>query len=490
MNRRSFLRISALAGAAAVVPFYFSRGFGVFAAPAVFDTPLAIPPVLTGKDEGDRRFFDLALQAGSREFFPGYQTPTIGVNGPYLGPVLRARRGESVAFNVINRLDENSTLHWHGFRLPGEMDGGPHQVIAPGANWAPRFQIKQPASTQWFHSHAWHRTGVQVYRGLAGLFYIDDDTADTLGLPNEYGVDDIPLVLQDRSFDSDGGLRYATNMHQRMSGMLGNVMLVNGTVGAHFRAKRNLLRFRLLNGSNARIYNLGFSDGRRFHQIATDSGLLAAPVPLSRLRLAPGERAEIVVGIGRGDDLMLRHEPLPRPRGGGMMSMMAGADVGPFDILRISGGEWEPEQRTLPERLVQSSERAPQAVDAAGIRRFVLDTQMMVGSMINGRQMDLRRIDHRVRRGDVEIWEFENRSPMPHPMHVHGVQFRVLSRNAAAPPANEQGLKDTVLVDVDETVRVIARFDDRADDAHPFMFHCHNLEHEDAGMMGQFTVMV
>ena len=169
--------------------------------------------------------------------------------------------------------------------------------------------------------------------------------------------------------------------------------------------------------------------------------------------------------------------------------MMAGADVGPFDILRISGGELEPEQRTLPERLVQSSEWAPQAEDAAGVRRFVLDTQMMVGSMINGRQMDLRRIDHRVRRGDVEIWEFENRSPMPHPMHVHGVQFRVLSRNAAAPPANEQGLKDTVLVDIDETVRVIARFDDRADDENPFMFHCHNLEHEDAGMMGQFTVM-
>jgi blue copper oxidase len=102
--------------------------------------------------------------------------------------------------------------------------------------------------------------------------------------------------------------------------------------------------------------------------------------------------------------------------------------------------------------------------------------------------MDLKRIDHRVRSGNIEIWEFRNRSPMPHPMHIHGVQFRIISRNKVPPPDNEQGLKDTVLVDSDETVRLIARFADRADENHPFMFHCHNLEHEDAGMMGQFSV--
>lgn len=485
MDRRSFLKLSALTGVATVVPYYLWRGGGAFAAPALLDTPVAIPPLLDGRLEGGQRKYDLTLQPGQREFFTGFQTPTIGINGPFLGPVLRARRGESLAINVSNRLNEESTLHWHGLRLPGEMDGGPHQVIAPGATWSPQFEIHQPASTQWFHSHAWHRTGAQVYQGLAGLFYIDDDLSAALDLPNEYGVDDIPLVLQDRSFNSDGSFRYVDNMHQRMSGMLGDVTLVNGTVGARLRALRNRLRLRLLNGSNARIYNLSFSDGRMFHQIATDGGLLAAPVTLNQLRLAPGERAELVVYIDGDDNVLLRHTPLRRripmrtPR-------LARGDAESFDILGISGTVNWPTRAGLPDRLVPGKELKPES--GVATRRFVLNTRMMAGSTINGRQMDLQRIDHRVRLGEIEIWEFENRSPMPHPMHVHGVQFQIISRNSAPPSANERGLKDTVLVDPDETVRLIARFEDRADEQHPFMFHCHNLEHEDAGMMGQFSV--
>ena len=485
MDRRTFLRLSVATGAATVLPWYLWGSRSALAAPAVLNTPLAIPPLLTGRSEGDQRVYDLTLQSGSREFFSGYQTPTIGINGPFLGPVLRARSGESVAFNVTNQLDEDSTLHWHGLRLPGEMDGGPHQVIAPGATWTPRFTIHQPASTQWFHSHAWHRTGSQVYKGLAGLFYIDDSLSESLNLPNEYGVDDIPLVLQDRSFNSDGSFRYVDNMHQRMSGMLGDVTLVNGTVGAHLQAVRNRLRLRLLNGSNARIYNLSFSDGRKFHQIATDGGLLAAPVTLSQLRLAPGERAELVVDIHSDDNVVLRHAPLRR-RIPMMRPWVARSDAESFDILGISGTANSPAGAGLPDRLVPGQELKPESADAT--RRFVLNTRMMAGSTINGRQIDLQRIDHRVRLGDIEIWEFENRSPMPHPMHVHGVQFQIISRNRAPPPANERGLKDTVLVDADETVQVIVKFDDPADDRHPFMFHCHNLEHEDAGMMGQFVV--
>lgn len=488
MKRRDILRVAAVGGGAAALPWFFWRGQQAFAGVPEFTRPLAIPPLLDGTIKDGKRVFDLRLQAGISEFFKGYQTPSIGINGAYLGPVLRARRGDTVRIHVNNRLDESSTLHWHGLRVPGLADGGPHQVVRPGQTWTPEFLIDQPASTQWYHSHAWHRTGEQVYRGLAGLFYLNDDTAEALDLPHEYGVDDIPVVLQDRVFNDDGSLRYRSGMHQRMAGMLGNVILVNGTPGAQLKARRRRLRLRILNGSNARIYHLAFSDRRRFHQIASDGGLLSQPVAMSSLRLAPGERAEVLVDIAPSDDVMLEHTPLELGSGRGMMMMRmsTGADAGPYPILRLSAKHQEAPARALPRSLVALP--SANAEQASGEREFVLAMQMMRGTFINGRQMALNRIDHRVRQGDTEIWRFRNDSPMPHPMHIHGTQFRVLSRNGAPPEENERGYKDTVLVLPDETVRVLARFDQLADQGHPFMFHCHNLEHEDGGMMGQFTV--
>lgn len=485
MDRRTFLKASVLTAGAIAVPAVFFKNGQAMASPEVFDSPLSIPPILPGQVDGDVNVFRLALQHGESEFFRGFKTPTLGINGPFLGPVLRVQKGQRVAIEVNNHLEEPSTLHWHGLKLPGEMDGGPHQVIRPDETWRPEFRIEQAASTQWYHAHAWHRTGDQVYRGLAGLFYIDDEHAGQLGLPNDYGVDDIPLVLQDRSFNKDGSFRYVSGMHQRMAGILGNVLLVNGTVGPYFRATKKRLRFRLLNGSNARIYNLAFHDRRKFHQVATDGGLLENPVELASLRLAPGERAEIIVETLPGEELFLQHHPLS-VQSSGMMAMTAGMDADTFDILRISAEHKNEETTPLPGQLATVPRL--ETGNSVVIRQFYLDTQMMVGSTINGQQMDLARIDHVVPRGTVEIWEFANRSPMPHPMHIHGVQFQILSRNGNPPPVNESGLKDTVLVEADEVVRLVARFDHLADADHPFMFHCHNLEHEDAGMMGQFTV--
>ena len=160
----------------------------------------AVPPLEKGRREGKDLYFELSLQKGLAQLLPSGnpKTKTYGVNLPYLGTTLRAKKGDNVHIKVANRLDETSTLHWHGMKLPAAADGGPHQPIKPGDSWLSEFKIIQNASTLWYHSHQLHQTGRQVWQGLAGLFIIDDDESLKSGLPNEYGVDDIPVVIQDR----------------------------------------------------------------------------------------------------------------------------------------------------------------------------------------------------------------------------------------------------------------------------------------------------
>jgi len=503
MSRRNFLQAAAVAGTAAVVPLYLSRSaFASYAYSAEdFVAPLAIPAEYFGVVEKGKRVFDLSLQHGKTEFFRGQKTATMGINGAYLGPVLRLNEGDEAIFNVANHLNQSSTVHWHGVHLPARMDGGPHQEIAAGGLWQPEFTLRQPASTQWYHSHLHGQTGAQVYQGLAGLFYIDDEQSKKSALPKEYGVDDIPLVIQDRNFNRDGSLRYLSGMHERMAGIQGSHILVNGTVRPQHNVARRLMRFRVLNGSNARTYNLKFSDNRAFVQVASDGGLLPSAVTLKRLRLSAGERAEIVVEFGQNEEVMLQHEPLRSTgRGMGMMSMMSGDDRA-FNVMRFISQKPSGESNlVLPEQLaVMPSWQEKHAVKT---RRFKLNMSMgsgMMGMMsggrgggnfsINNRSFDMKRIDEVVRLNDIEIWEFTNDSPMAHPMHIHDIQFRILSRNGRLPEANERGLKDTVLVNPREAVRVMTRFEHYADETVPYMYHCHILEHEDQGMMGQFVVV-
>ena len=493
LTRRKFLKSAG--GIALAAPLGIADVAAADETSAWFRNPLGIPALDEGRMVGGERIFDLALQYGTSHFINNMATPTVGINGSYLGPVLRVKRGEDLHLKVTNRLSEPSTLHWHGLNLPAVMDGGPHQVIPPGRTWAPRFNIHQPASTQWYHAHMYHRTGIQVYHGLAGLLYIDDDELRDLQLPSEYGVDDIPLVIQDRAFNQDGSLRYMSSMHDRMMGMMGPVLLVNGTVFANFKLQKPLTRLRILNGSNARIYNLEFEDRREFLQIATDGGLLAQPVPMRQLVLAPGERGEILVEFSPGEDVMLRHSPLPsRPRrhGAGMMGMMQNMmamNDAPFPIMRFDAGQAMVATRKIPAQLVTPRDW-PEG-EAVRSRRINLEMGMGMGGgfRINGKSMDLGRIDFRVPLGETEIWEIDNDSPMAHPFHIHDTQFRILDRDEKPPGAGEQGLKDTVLVYSGEKVRIITRFEHYADPRAPYMFHCHILEHEDAGMMGQFVVV-
>ena len=502
LNRRALLRRAgtAAAGLVALPLSACEARNSLLSADGAGANPLAIPKLDQGIVEQGERAFRLSISAGQKEFAPGVASRTIGVNAPYLGPTLEMRRGERVRLHVDNGLDEGATVHWHGFELPAAADGGPHQLIRPGARWSPSFEVRQRASLYWYHSHLHRGTGPQVYAGLAAPIYVRDDEEDALNLPSEYGVDDIPLIVQDRLLDSSGKLLYPQNMHAQMMGVRGDRLYVNGTQNAVFDARTGLIRLRILNGSNARFYDFSLSSGQTMQLIASDGGLLELPHAVRSLRLAPGERAQILVDLSEGRPLSLVATSPDNSMG--MMSgdgggMMGGGMMGrgredtqtdePFRVLDIRPAGSSP-RRNLPPQLAALPALNPSL--AVRTRRFVLDMGMMGGGMsINGASMDMNVINERVPVGEWEIWEIANASMMAHPFHIHNAQFRVIDRNGRTPPPLETGYKDTVIVDPREQVRLLLRFEEHTDPDLPYMYHCHILEHEDAGMMGQFVVV-
>ena len=239
---------------------------------------LPIPPLNDGRVRDGVATFNLNVGLGAREFLPGLRTETLGYNRNYLGPTLVMKKGDQVAINVTNNIGVVTSTHWHGMHVPAVMDGGPHQRIEPGETWTASFEVLNRASTYWYHPHL-HApagqgvifeptgTGYQVYQGLAGMLIVEDTRSNRLALPRSYGSDDIPLILQDRRFHEDGLLLHfpddfnaATDPALRK----GDHFLVNGVEAAVLDVGAQVIRLRLLNASNARIYDLGFNDNRTF----------------------------------------------------------------------------------------------------------------------------------------------------------------------------------------------------------------------------------
>ncbi len=479
MRRRTFLKKSFAALGLALLGEELllagpARGAGEY---QPYSVPLPVPPLLDDlAAEPDIARFSLVAQRGESRLVHEFLTPTMGYNGSYLGPTIRARRGRRVHIDVRNDLDQVTTVHWHGLHVPAEFDGGPRQPIAPGGVWQPQFTIDQPAATLWYHPHAMGITGEHVFRGLAGLFLIDDDVSDALDIPKSYGVDDIPLILQDRRFFRDGNLAYVQSMMDVMHGLIGNILLVNGVERPLLEVAAGMVRLRLLNGSNASLYRIRFADDRPFSQIATDGGFLERPVVLAETLLSPGERAEILVDFGNdpaGSTVGLVVDQLPGGR---------------HEAMRFGIGAPAEKKYTVPEQLAVIDWLAKE--EAVRTRTFRMETVSANGPLaINGKHMDLERIDETVKAGSVEIWEISNFSAgmmqMVHSMHLHDVQFQILTRNGRPPEPRERGRKDTVLVSPGEMVRIIVRFGNYTG---IYMYHCHLLEHEDRGMMGQFAV--
>ena len=433
---------------------------------------LPIPPLLEDKNpDPDKAEFHITAQNATKDFISGVKTETMGYNGDYLGPVIRVRKGEEVRVNVENRLDgEVTTIHWHGLEVDGDADGGPHSGIQPGESWTPEFTIEQPAATLWFHPHPEQNTGRQVYKGLAGLFFIEDEVSDSLDIPKDYGVNDVPLIIQAKRFNDDGSFQYDLGMHDVMNGLQGDTMLVNGVVDPYLEVPKGIMRLRLLNGSNANVYELHFSNNQTFYQIASDGGFLENSIEMNKLILGPAERAEILVDFSNFND------------GNTIQLSNQGLEFMKFVVNGESESDYAiPEHLTTIEKIDLD--------EAVKTREFVFQG---MGPMvnINGKQMDMNRIDEFVNLHVTEIWEVSNESGMGmmggtvHPFHAHGVQFQIIDRDGNPPPPNETGWKDTFLVYPGEKVKAIATFNHSG----VFMYHCHILEHEDAGMMGQFKV--
>lgn len=443
------------------------------------ERPLAIPTLLTGHVRSDGvREFDLTARPGVTDFGMGGPAETIGLNQAYLGPTLRMRDGERVEVAVHNDLAEMTTLHWHGLHVPARMDGGPHQMIDAGDTWRPTWTVDQPAATLWYHSHPHGETAQQVYRGLAGLLLIEQSGQIPAGLPHSYGVDDVPLIVQDKTFADDGALVVDTQ-GRSSTGFLGTTLVVNGTVSPYREVTTEAVRLRLLNASNARFYNFAMADGRDFQIVGSDGGLLSRPVTADHVQLSPGERAEVVVRFRSGEVVSLISRP---PDFGHGISTSDRFGGGTFDVVQFRAAGQLRASPALATDLADVPE--PDASAVTVTRRFgITDTA------INGRPMDMGRIDETVPVGTPEIWEVTNQNPQPHNFHVHDGSFRVLTIDGHPPPPEEAGYKDTVYVAPRSTVRLLVRFTDYTDPTWPYMYHCHLLLHEDMGVMGQFVVV-
>lgn len=323
ITRRGFLTGTGAGAVASFLPSLSWAGHGAGG--------LAMPPLLDATGTGK---FRLEAQSGQTNFLGQSASETWGFNQSYLGPTVRIGNKGAIQAEIENRLNEAISVHWHGMIIPGDVDGGPHQPITPGTTWTPELPVDQAAATIWYHTHVHGETARQVHKGLAGVLQLSDGLDDERGLPSIYGIDDLTLVLQDRRFDRRGRMDYSLSMPDQMMGFLGDTMVINGQVGATAMVPKGIVRLRLLNGSNARIYTLSMSDDRPLHLIATDNGLVDRPIELDGLSLSPGERYEVLVDFGDGNDVSLVSQQSTN------MGMMGGGMMGgrrtsgpPFEIL-------------------------------------------------------------------------------------------------------------------------------------------------------------
>ncbi|HHL18182.1 MAG TPA: hypothetical protein ENJ33_00445, partial [Thiothrix sp.] len=483
-----------------------------------------------------------------------WTTPMLRYNGLQLPPVIKANRGDTMTLNLVNNLTDETTIHWHGFKIPGDQDGGPDFPVAAGGSKTYSFPMLQPAAPLWFHPHPDMKTGEQVYNGLAGVYLLDDAISKQLVTDKNLPADsyDIPVLIQDRRFKEDADANGVTDGVRELlykmnadgtanemdnDGMLGSKILVNGAELPQLNVETRQYRFRLYNTSNARSYEFALTkDGTTFEKfkvIGTDGGLLAQPVEVESITLGAAERAEVIIDFGNHADskLMLVSKAFNGSpmmgmggmgngggmggmgNGGGMGGMGNGSGMGNggmngmvvngmrMDIMRFDVTTTVTDDVVLYTDLPADADINTQrlaATDASKTRNFVMTMGMgntssgMGGGMsfvINGQPFDMNVINETITLadGDTEIWSIQNRSPMAHPFHAHAIQWQILDRNGVAATGIDLGWKDTVLVQPGETVNFIGKFDPAVNTG-DYMYHCHILEHEDAGMMGFFRI--
>ncbi|WP_436791655.1 multicopper oxidase family protein [Yinghuangia sp. YIM S10712] len=466
-TRRCVLKAGVLAGSLA--GSFATAARAAAATPAAsaaltpFTLPMPVPPVLKpSSSTADTDFYRLVVGESTAEILPGVETDVLTYNGSFPGPTLRARAGRRTVVTATNLLSRGVSLHLHGGQASPADDGGPMELIQPGTRRRYTYDNRQVAAPLWYHDHAHMDEAEHVYRGLAGFYLLTDDHEEELNLPR--GKYDVPIALRDARFDADGQLVYVPDDFEGRT-----TSLANGRPQPYFNVAARKYRFRILNASNLRFYTLSLSSGDDLIQIASDRGLLPAPAPARSITLSPGERADVVVDFGRhpvGTRIVLRHRA---SRGAPPENLVA------FDVTAKAR-----DRSTVPDELAELP-----ALPTPTVHRDIVLERAGRTWLINGKAFDPARVDTAVAWGTTEVWTVVNRNRVPHNLHLHLVQFRILDRDGRPPAAGEAGLKDTVRVMPGEAVRIQTTFDTWTG---RYVYHCHMLDHSAMGMMATMEI--
>jgi spore coat protein A, manganese oxidase len=513
LSRRQFVKLGVLGGAAALPLGAAARAASAGQVPAgpvipSFARDLTIPPVLQPvRRDATTDYYRMTQEEAQVEILPGLKTTIWGYNGSFPGPTIMARRGRQAVVTVTNKLPllgdtkaayvcgDMATMpmpglpaltpaqkagatvtHLHGGVTPPGSDGYTTDLVPVGTSRDYTYPNDQRAATLWYHDHAMDTTAYHNYMGLSGMYIIHDAEEEALPLPK--GEYDVPLILRDRTFNADGS--FVLPHGQFFDD--GDVTLVNGTAWPRFAVANRKYRFRILNASNSRPYMLTLGPDQPLVQIATDGGLLPAPVPSASIPLSPAERIEVVVDFAT------------YPLGSQVILQNIGKDGQMGQIMRFDVVRSAVDDSSIPATLTTIEPLQPE--QAVRERSFVFGPTLSRAHLpyvwtIDGQPFDSGRIDATPKLGDVEIWHFVNHKlggihGMPHPIHVHLINFQLLDRKGVKPLAYEMGWKDTVNVPEGEEVRVIMRFEGYQG---KYMLHCHNLQHEDCAMMTNFETI-
>jgi len=437
------------------------------------------------------KYYTVEMKPGLHEFIPGVKTPVWAYNGIVPGPTIKARIGEPIVVRFRNRLTVETSVHLHGGHNPSSSDGNPIYFVDPGKdrdyfypNTVPLHQGKpdysESISTTWYHDHAMDVSGPNVYFGLSGLYLSTDHIEDALIGSNVLPRMDVPLVLSDRRFNANGTLYYDMLDHD---GAIGDIFLVNGKVQPRFQVQRRKYRFRILNGSNARYYDLRFSDGREFLQVGNDSWLLPYAMPRESMMLSPAKRADIIVDFSNAPSVLYLNNWMAQSNG----RKPDGTASQPTPLMRfdVVGNPVRNDAKVVKGTLLRPhTPILASEIQATRVFEFGRSNGSWV---VNNQLYDPNRIDATPKLNTAERWIFNNGSGgWWHPIHVHLESHQVQSINGQAPPLWESFKSDTVNLANGTSAEVFMKFRTFKG---PFVFHCHNVEHEDMRMMMNFNVV-
>ena len=498
-TRRDALKLGLFGSAALALPLeraaradsQLDNRMPTYRLPAPFTLPFRTPPIAVPyATDGDEDRYRIPMDVVQLEVLPGFQTTFWGYGGTVPGSTIVMEHGRKSKIRFVNNLPLKhptlgytpwTSVHLHGSPSLPQYDGYANDITYPGQYKDYLYPNSHEATTHWYHDHGVHHTTENILMGLAGMYQIHDDRDRSLPIP--HGEFDVPLIVGDRMFDKDGQLLLANNE----SGVFGDVILVNGVPWPLMKVKRRKYRFRLLNASISRAYNLSLSNGDPLVVICTDGGLMPAPQTVKSLRHMMGERYEVVIDFAKyspGTRIVLKNTNPP--------NNIAFPNTDKIMAFEVTGDAFDPTDNQIPAVLYPDNPAMNlQQSQSVKTRRMSLERKHGLWT-VNGRVWDdvvasgFTLTEAKPLKDSVEIWELENKSGgWQHPLHLHLVEFQILDRNGRPPFAYERGPKDVAYLGENETVRVITRFTGTG----KYMMHCHNMVHEDHDMMAQFEVI-